>query len=235
MPEPAHTNTERVLQIVREAGLVRARDLAAHGLSPTHLQRLYEQGRILRSGRGVYLSADTDPGEHASLAEVALRVPAGIVCLLSALQFHGLTSQAPHQVWIALPPRAHTPRPDYPPLRVVRLSGDALTAGIEETRVGPVPVRVYGPAKTVADCFKFRHKIGLDVALEALQDCRDKRRATVDELWHYAKICRIAGVMRPYLGKPRAMNDPAPATWKPPCGRDCGTTPAPPGTTSPWS
>src|SRR5580658_8396916 len=126
------TTAQQVLQIVRDKGMVRARDLAACGLSPTHLQRLYEQGRLLRSGRGVYLPAEADLNENTSLTEVALRVPAGVFCLLTALQFHGLTTQLPHQVWIALPPRSHTPRLDYPPLRVVRLSGEALTAGIEE-------------------------------------------------------------------------------------------------------
>jgi len=196
MPDTA---AEQVLQFVRDAGIVRARDLAAHGLSPTHLQRLYEQGRLQRSGRGVYLPVDADFDEHASLTEAALRVPAGVVCLLSALQFHGLTTQLPHEVWLALPLRANTPRLDYPPVRVVRLSGAALTTGIDTQRIGSVTVRVYSPAKTVADCFKFRSKIGVDVALEALHDCWRKRRATMDELWHFAKVCRVTTVMRPYL------------------------------------
>src|SRR5579862_7450963 len=122
------TVAQQVLQIVREAGMVRARDLVARGLSPTHLQRLYEQGLLLRSGRGIYLPAEADLDANASLAEVALRVPAGVVCLLSALQFHRLTTQLPHQVWIALPLRAYTPRIDYPPVRVVHLSGEAFTS-----------------------------------------------------------------------------------------------------------
>lgn len=193
------TTAQLVLQIVRDTGMIRARDLAARGISPTHLQRLYEQGLLLRSGRGIYLPAEADLDEKASLTEVALRVPAGIICLLSALQFHGLTTQLPHQVWIALPLRTHTPHLDYPPVRVVHLSGEALTAGIEEHVINNVKVRVYGPAKTVADCFKFRNKIGLDVALEALRDCWNKRQASMDEIWHYAKICRVANVMRPYL------------------------------------
>ena len=193
------TTAQQVLQFVRDAGVVRGRDLAARGVSPTHLQRLYEQGLLLRSGRGVYLSAEADLDENASLAEVATRVPAGVVCLLSSLQFHGLTTQLPHQVWIALPPRAHTPRLDYPPIRVVHLSGEALTAGIEEHRMGNVTLRIFCPAKTVADCFKFRNKIGIDVALEALRDSWTRRRATMEELWHYARIGRVANVMRPYL------------------------------------
>src|SRR4051794_29416939 len=119
------TTAQRVLQIVRTAGMVRARDLAAQGFSPTHLQRLYEQGLLLRSGRGVYLPAEANLDTNASLAEVALRVPLSVVCLLSALQFHGLTSQLPHQVWIALPLRTNTPHLDYPPVRVIHLSGEA--------------------------------------------------------------------------------------------------------------
>lgn len=193
------TTANQVLQFVRQAGIVRARDLAAHGISPSHLQRLYEQGLLQRSGRGVYLPIEADLHENGSLAEVALRVPSGVICLLSALQFHGLTTQSPHEVWIALPLRANTPRLDYPRVRVVHLSGDALTSGIEETKISGVTLRVYDPAKTVADCFKFRNKIGLDVALEALRDCWNKRRVTMDDLWHYAKICRVANVMRPYL------------------------------------
>jgi predicted transcriptional regulator of viral defense system len=193
------TTGQQVLQMARERGMIRARDVAGAGLSPTHLQRLYEQGLLLRSGRGIYLPADADLDENATLAEVALRVPAGTLCLLSALRFHGLTTQAPHQVWVALPPRAHAPRLDYPPLRTVRLSGEALTAGIEEHRLGARTLQVYSPAKTVADCFKFRNKIGLEVALEALKDCWTKRRASMEELWHYARICRVANVMRPYL------------------------------------
>ncbi|MCC6446018.1 MAG: type IV toxin-antitoxin system AbiEi family antitoxin domain-containing protein [Armatimonadetes bacterium] len=193
------TTAQQVLDLVRQRGMVRACDLTAVGLSPTHLQRLYEQGLLLRSGRGIYLPADAELDENDTLTEVALRVPAGVLCLLTALQFHRLTTQLPHQVWVALPPRAHTPRLDYPPLRVVRLSGEALTAGIEEHASGKGTLRLYGPAKTVADCFKFRHKIGLDVALEALQDGWRKQRFTMDALWHYARVCRVANVMRPYV------------------------------------
>jgi len=193
------TAAQQVLQLVKERGLLRARDLVHSGFSPTHLQRLYEQGLLIRSGRGVYLPAEAELDANGTLAEVALRVPAGVICLLSALQFHGLTTQLPHQVWIALPPRAHHPHLDYPPLRVIRLSGAALTEGIESHLIEGVEVRVYTPAKTVADCFKYRNKIGTEVALEALQDCWQKRAATLNELWKYAGICRVANVMRPYL------------------------------------
>ena len=196
---PKTTTSQQTLQLVRERGLVRARDLAEYGISPTHLQRLYEQGLLIRSGRGVYLPADAPLDANGSLREVALRIPAGVVCLLSALQFHGLTTQLPAQVWIALSPRAHHPRLDYPPVRIVRFSGAALSEGIEAHQSGGAPLRVYAPAKTVADCFKYRNKIGLDAALEALRDSWQKRVVTIDDLWRYGTICRVANVMRPYL------------------------------------
>ena len=121
------------------------------------------------------------------------------MCLLSALRFHGLTTQAPSEVWIALDPKAWKPKADGLPLRVVRMSGKALVEGVKEHQIEGVMVRVYNPAKTVADCFKYRNKIGLDVALEALRDYQHKLRAGRDDLWRYAKICRVARVMRPYL------------------------------------
>jgi predicted transcriptional regulator of viral defense system len=195
-----HTTSEKVLAAVRESGMIRARDLAKQGISPTHLQRLYEKGLLLRSGRGIYLPADVDElNENDSLREATLRIPAGVVCLLSALQFHGLTTQVPHQVWLALPARANSPRGGYPRLRIVHMSEEALTAGIEPHQFGHTTVKIFCAAKTAVDCFKFRNKIGLDVALEALRDCWAKRRANIDEIWHYAKICRVSNVMRPYL------------------------------------
>lgn len=133
------------------------------------------------------------------MAEAAKRVPHGVVCLLSALQFHELTSQAPFEVWLAIGEKARRPKVDYPPLRILRFSGAALERGIVTHAFENVTVNVYSPAKTVADCFKYRNKLGLDVALEALRDCWKKRRATMDELWQAAKICRVANVMRPYL------------------------------------
>ncbi len=122
-----------------------------------------------------------------------------MVCLLSALQNHHLTTQAPFEVWLAIAEKARLPKIEYPPLRVVRFSGPSLSFGIEEHEVDGVRVRVYSPAKTVADCFKYRNKIGLDVAIEALRDCLRQRKATRDELWSAAKVCRMSNVMRPYL------------------------------------
>ena len=154
---------------------------------------------VERVGRGLYTLPGAVLTERHSLAEACRRVPGGVVCLLSALRFHDLTTQNPAEVWMAIGQKAWRPRAANLALRLVYLSGAAFRDGVETHDVGGVTVRVFSAAKTVADCFKFRNKVGLDVALEALRDCWIKRRATLDELWHYAKICRVANVMRPYL------------------------------------
>jgi predicted transcriptional regulator of viral defense system len=164
-----------------------------------YLTRLVHRGLLERVGRGLYTLPDAEATEQRTLAEAAARVPHGVVCLLSALRFHELTTQSPPQVWMAIPHKAWAPRADRPPLRVVRMSGAALEAGIQTHRIEGVPVRVFSPAKTVADCFKFRNKVGLDVALEALRDYRRAHPAGTDELWRFARIDRVARVIRPYL------------------------------------
>ena len=191
--------TQQILEIVAEEGVLRPRDLDAHGIPRIYLSRLCEHGLLDRVGRGLYVLPDADVSEHHTLAEAGKRVPHGVVCLLSALRFHGLTTQSPSEVWLAIGNKAWRPQVDYPPLRFVRFSERTLEAGVEEHSIEGVLVRIYNPAKTVADCFKYRNKIGLDVALEALRDCRRQRRCTNDELSHYAKICRVANVMRPYM------------------------------------
>lgn len=196
---PFPTMTQQVLKLTRRLGVLRVRDLTARGLHPEYLRRLCRQGLLTRVSRGLYMAADAEISLHHGLAQVGKRVPQGVICLLSALQFHELGTQSPFEVWLALDRRAARPRVAYPPLRIVRFSGPALTEGIEAHQVEGVRVQVTGPAKTVADCFKYRHKIGLDVALEALKACRAQRKCRPDELWRYAKICRVANVMRPYL------------------------------------
>jgi predicted transcriptional regulator of viral defense system len=156
-------------------------------------------GELVRVARGLYTLPDYHGGEHEALVTVAKRAPGAVFCLLTALRFHELTTQSPFEVWIAIDNKAHPPRLDYPPLRTVRFSGAALTAGVESHQADGTPLRVTSVAKTVADCFKFRNKIGLDVALEALRETRRSRKATVDELWQFAKLDRVANVMRPYL------------------------------------
>lgn len=192
-------NKNRILQIFRRNGVVRPRDLDELGIPRVYLRRLCAEGLIKRIGRGVYTLAEADITESHDYAGVAKRVPNGVICLLSALQHHELTTQIPSQVWIAIDPKAWLPKESSLPIKIVRFSGKALTSGIEEKRIEKVLVKIYCPAKTVADCFKYRNKIGLDVVLEALRDCWKKRLCTMDELWRYAKICRVANVMRPYL------------------------------------
>lgn len=190
---------ENALSWIREVGAIRLKDAEMRGISRKQVQRLYEDGYLRRPTRGVYVPVDVELTETQSLVEVAARVPAAVFCLLTALRFHELTTQNPFDVWIALPPRARRPHLDYPPLRVAGFTGAAFTEGVEEHTVGNVILRIYNPAKTVADCFKYRNKIGLDIALEALRDYRHKFRGGSDSLWHYARVCRVANVMRLYL------------------------------------
>lgn len=179
--------------------MLRPSDLDAIDAPRVALTRLTAAGLVDKVGPGLYRLPEHDGSEHDSLVATATKVPHAVFCLLTALQFHGLTTQLPRQVWIAMPRGSHVPRIDYPPLRMVQFSDEAYSAGVEVVERDQVLLRVYGVAKTVADCFKHRNKIGLDVALEALRDARAKRMASADDLWHYAKICRVANVMRPYL------------------------------------
>lgn len=196
---PDSTHERAVLALAKRQPLLRARDLAAQALPTVVLSRLVAAGKLERVARGIYSLPGHTLSEHRSLAEVALRVPRGVVCLLSALRVHGIGTQAPFEVWIAIPHHSATPRLDQPALRTVRMSGPALSEGIDLLDIDGVKVPVFNAAKTVADCFKFRNKIGLDVALEALRDGWGQRKLTIDALWHYAAVNRVANVMRPYL------------------------------------
>ena len=156
-------------------------------------------GKLERVGRGIYSLPDEAVSENRSLAEVAIRVPRGVICLVSALRVHDIGTQATHEVWLAIPHRMLSPRIERPKLRVIRMSGPALTEGIDRLKVDGVEVPVFNAAKTIADCFKFRNKSGLDVALEALREGWNKRKVTMDDLWRYAAVNRVANVMRPHL------------------------------------
>lgn len=193
------TTAERLIKLARAKGLIRPRDLAPLEIPRVSLTRAVRRGQLERVGRGLYGLPGREVSAHGSLAEVARRVPKGVVCLLSALRFHGLSTQAPFEVWLAIENKALAPKLDYPPLRIVRFSDVAFTEGVEEHVVDGVTVRVTGVAKTVADCFKYRNKIGLDVALEGLREAWYEKRMSSDEIWRYAKVCRVANVMRPYL------------------------------------
>lgn len=193
------TQTQRVLALARQNGMLRPGDLHAVGAARVVLTRLTVSGQLEKVGRGLYRLPGINASEHETLTIVAASVPQAVFCLLTALQFHGLTTQLPRQVWIAMPRGSHAPKIDYPPIKMVQFTGQAYTEGVEFFERDQVMLRVYAVAKTVADCFKHRNKIGLDVALEALRDARSQKKTSADELWHFAKICRVANVMRPYL------------------------------------
>jgi predicted transcriptional regulator of viral defense system len=195
----AVSHTQKVLHLVRKNGWLRASDLADAGVPRVVLTRMAASGQLERAARGLYRLPDSGSSEHEGLVTVASKVPQAVVCLLSALQFHGLTTQLPWQVWIAMPRGSHVPRLDYPPIRMVQFTGEAYTHGIETHERDGVTLHVYSVAKTVADCFKHRNKIGMDVALEALKDARAQGRASFDDLWRCAKVCRVSNVMRPYM------------------------------------
>jgi len=190
---------QQILDLVSKHGLIRSRDLAAKGLPRVALTRLVRLGLLTRVGRGLYSLPDRPISGLGNLAEVARKQPRAIVCLLSALRVHELTTQSPFEVWIAIANKARAPKMEYPPLRIVRFSGAALTEGIEQHTIDGVIVRVTDVARTVVDCFKFRNKIGLDVALEALRESWRDQRVSMDDLWHYAKLYRVDSIMRPYM------------------------------------
>jgi len=193
------TDRNEALRLIESLGLARPRDLEQHGISRALLSRLVTEGLVVRQARGIYVAAHHALTEAHTLAQVAKRVPDSVFCLFTALRFHGLTTQSAAEVWIALPEKARRPRLDYPRLRVARFSGPALTEGVEEHRVEGVVIRVYSAAKTVADCFKYRNKVGIDVAVEALRDFSRMHRGGATELARFARICRVSRVMQPYL------------------------------------
>ena len=196
---PYSTHAQSVLELARIKPLLRARDLAQQAVPTIVLSRLVAAGKLERVARGVYGLPGQSISEHRSLAEVAMRVPHGVVCLLSALRVHGIGTQAPFQIWLAISHRAATPKHVQPGIRPVRMSGLAFTEGIEHLWVDGARVPVFNAAKTVADCFKYRNKIGLDVALEALRDGWAQQKFTMDDIWQFATVDRVANVMRPYL------------------------------------
>src|SRR5450830_540685 len=193
------TQTQRVLALARQQGMLRPSDLAGVGVARIVLTRLTASGQLEKVGRGLYRLPDTQTSEHESLITVAIKVPQAVFCLLTALQFHELTTQLPRQIWIAMPRGSHAPKIDYPPVKMVQFTGAAYAEGIELFERDQVMLKVYGVAKTIADCFKHRNKIGIDVALEALKDARAQKKVSANDLWRFAKICRVANVMRPYL------------------------------------
>lgn len=190
--------SKSALELLHAKGMVRAHELASIGVTGGTLQQLLRTGLLVRISRGLYAAPDRALNEHDQLAQLAIKHPRMVFCLLTALRIHGLTTQAPHAVWVAISPNARTPKVSYPPLRIVRLS-DADVQVVTISLDGIVHIPVTSVAKTVADCFKFRNKIGLDIALEALRDAWRQKKVTMDELWESAQLCRVTNVMRPYL------------------------------------
>lgn len=195
----ATTHEQQVLRLVRARTLLRARDVTQQGLPTIALTRLVQAGKLERVARGLYGLPGAEISEHRSLAEVSARVPRAVVCLLSALRVHEIGTQAPFEVWIAIPQHMVTPRLDQPAIRVVRMADVALAEGVERLHIDGVEVPVFNAARTVVDCFRFRNKIGLDVAIEALRDGWSQRKFTLDDLWRHATRGRVANVMRPYI------------------------------------
>jgi len=189
---------QQVLTIIKRKGIVRPADLEALGLPRIALYRLLEKGLVQRESRGLYVATGHRVTENHAIAQVCARVPNAVICLLTALRFHDLTTQQPPEVWIALPSKARRPCLGHPRLRVARFSGMALTEGIESHTIEAVQVHIYSAAKTVADCFKYRNKVGIDVAVEALRDFTRRYRGN-QELARFARICRVQRVMQPYL------------------------------------
>ena len=190
---------DKALSFAKKHGMIRVRDATERGIHPEYLRRLCKNGLLVKMSRGIYVPADSEISPNVGLAQVAKRVPHGVICLLSSLQFHNMGTQSPFEVWIAIDRKSAKPQIDYPPVRIVRFSDKALSEGIENHRIEGVEVKIYNKAKTIADCFKYRNKIGLDIALESLKDCRQQRLCTNNQLWEYAKICRVSNIMKPYL------------------------------------
>jgi predicted transcriptional regulator of viral defense system len=195
-----HTDkAKRILELARHSGVVSTGEVRSEEIHHEYLRQLCREGKLVREGRGLYSLPDADVTVHHGLAQASKAIPKGVICLLSALRFHEIGTQVPHEVWIAIDRRAALPRVKRPKMRIVRFSGKALAEGIDEHSVEGLLVRIYNPAKTVADCFKYRNKIGLDVTLEALREVIRERNCTTDERWQYAKIRRMTKTMRPYM------------------------------------
>ncbi len=193
------TKKEQVIDYVKHHNLVRSNEIDKMGLPRTYLNQLTQEGVINRVGHGLYQWPDRRQDSHTTLSEVAKKAPNGVISLLSALSFHEFTSENPFEVWVALERKSWRPAIDYPPTKFVYMSGKSISEGIDVHILNGVEVRIFNPAKTVADCFKYRNKIGLDVALESLKEGWKMKYFTIDELMHYAEICRVENVIRPYV------------------------------------
>ncbi len=194
----ASEKLEKVLKLADEKGILRPKEVEQKGLPRQYIYRLVDKGKLEKVGRGLYKIPEKDFPVYESLIETCKKIPKGVICLLSALQYHGMTTQLPDRVWIAIENKSWKPRVDLP-VKIVWMSGDSFEKGIEEHDMNGVPAKIYNSAKTVADCFKFRNKIGLDVAIDSLKEYREEKKGTMDEVWKFAKINRVQTVIRPYM------------------------------------
>jgi len=186
-------------QFIAHGGIMSTGEAISSGIHPRTLYAMRDNGEIEKLERGLYRLADLSPLSNPDLVPVALKIPKGVVCLISALAFHKLTTQLPHEVFLALPQNTEPPRFFHPPLRIFWFTGKAYSEGIEENKIDGVSVKIYGIEKTIADCFKYRNKLGLDVALEALKEYCEQKKLKLDDLLYYARICRVEKVIRPYI------------------------------------
>jgi predicted transcriptional regulator of viral defense system len=193
------TMTEQALELAKRLGVVRLRDAMEHGIHPEVLRRLVASEQMVRVARGVYSLPDRNATEHDDLVQAAIRVPAGVICLLSALNYHQIGTQMPHEVWMMIDRRSRRPTIDSPPMRFILASGSSLKDGVDTVTIQGHEVKVFNPAKTVVDCFRYRRHVGLEVAIEALRETTRDRRCTPDAIARYAASCGVWSVVRPYL------------------------------------
>lgn len=193
------SKSEQIIALAQKLGVLRPKDLVPHGIQAEYLRRLCDKGQIKKVGRGSYVMSETELSATVSLAIVGRAVPNGVICLQSALAFHGAGDQSAEQVFVAIERRAARPRVDYPEVRVARLGGPAFTEGVEIHNIENVKVRIYSLEKTLADLFKFRNKIGPHIAVDALRAALQGGNLNMKKLWHYAKLCRVERVMKPYV------------------------------------
>lgn len=196
----SNSANQKALNTIREmGGTVRTTEAVQYGVHPRTLYQLRDSGDLQTLSRGVYRLNDLDEPSEPDLVIIAKRIPRAVICLVSALAYHELTTQVPHTISIALPKGAETPRITYPPITVHRFSEEALNQGIETHQIDGVAMHVYCPEKTLADCFKFRNKLGMDIVLEGLKLYRSRKRFNVEQLMAYGRVCRVEKIMRPYL------------------------------------
>ncbi|MBT3338013.1 MAG: transcriptional regulator [Anaerolineae bacterium] len=183
----------------KKQGWLRTRQALDLGISSRTLYALRDAGKIIQENRGLYRLASMELSSNKDLIQVSLQVPKGVVCLISALDFYGVTTQIPHFVYLAMPANTEKPRIKYPPLRIFKMSPKIYEAGIQKEIVDGIPLKIYSLEKTIADSFKFRKKIGMDVALEALRQAIEEKRCNLDLLMQYARLNRVASLITPYL------------------------------------